>query len=110
MPARTTSASSARTECCYVSSGARDRDQASSPTVPFFDDLHVDRESSLWAREYSAPNPVAWWQIASVTDGVIARVALPWGAEVLDAGLDHVVTLERDELGVELVRVYRLER
>jgi hypothetical protein len=79
-------------------------------TIPFFDYLHVDRESRLWVREYSVPNRVAWWQVASVADGVIGRVALPWGAEVLDAGLEHVVTLEHDEFDVELVRVYHLKR
>lgn len=74
--------------------------------LPSFDYLYVDREARLWAREYSLPGEVSWWQVGSVAGGVLGRVPLPWGAEVLDAGFRHVVTLERDDFGVEVVRVY----
>ena len=76
--------------------------------LPLFDALHIDRAARLWAREYGALGEVAWWQVATVPEGVVARVPLPSGAVLLDAGDDYVLVLERDELGVEMVRMYGL--
>lgn len=50
------------------------------------------------------------WTILADSASTVGRVVLPKGFELLEAGSDFVLGLERDTLDQEIVRAYRLER
>lgn len=78
--------------------------------MPLFDELLLDDEGRLWAREYSLAGDMVTWQAVAPDVGTVGRVELPRAWEVLEFGEDYVLVLERDEFDVEIVRLYRIER
>lgn len=80
------------------------------PSIPGLRGVLVTPER-IWIKEYDAPplEPPVWSVFDSV--GVLqAIVELPLGFELTDALADRVVGRWRDELDVERVRVFELER
>lgn len=78
---------------------------------PGFVDLHYDAEGYLWATEYRAP----WEEGASAlvfsADGpLLGKVELPPGFEIEEIGSDYLLGVRRDELDVEYVHLYGLQR
>lgn len=50
------------------------------------------------------------WTVLAESDSPVARVELPAGLELFEAGSNFLIGLERDSLDRELVRMYRLGR
>jgi len=88
--------------------------QAHRPAVmPAFDLLLVDRAGNAWAREFVAPGetPAAReWEVFDRDGRWVTTVSIPVELEILDIGEDQVVARWSDELGVQRVRVYDLEK
>jgi hypothetical protein len=82
-------------------------------TVPPFDRMLVDADDRIWLRDYRPPwfaGPLQVWTVYEANGHVVARVSIKGDLEVMHVGQDHVTVVERDELDVETVAVYRIER
>jgi hypothetical protein len=78
-------------------------------TMPAYSELRVAADGRLWIRENrNAPDDPQEWRILNPDGEPAARVTIPSGLELLDAGGDFVIVLARDELHVEEVRLYEL--
>lgn len=80
-------------------------------TLPAFAQLLLDRTGHLWIQEFpgSGARPTDW-QVFDPEGVLVARVGLPDGLEILDVGPDYLLGRVSDDLGVERVRLYDLER
>jgi hypothetical protein len=85
--------------------------------VPEFSSLHLSPEGVVWVGEYVGPEhqmleepwPTQEWLVIDVAAGVAGSLVTPGGLRVLQVGRDFVVGVHTDELGVETVRLHRLE-
>lgn len=78
--------------------------------MPLFDELLLDDEGRLWVREYSLEGDMVAWQAVAPGAGTVGQVELPRDWEVFEFGEDYVLALVRDELDIEIVRTYGIER
>lgn len=80
-------------------------------TMPPFGRVRVDTEGYLWVSDYSpAGNPV-YRSAVFTPDGLfLGHVDIPPKVVIFQIGRDFVAGAWRDELGVEHVRVHRLNR
>lgn len=88
-------------------------------SVPRFSDVVPDPAGLLWLEQYDSGTDSHWvsrrrtggtW-IVSTTDGqTVAEVAIPGDVRLMSAGLGRVAGVRIDELGVERVVVYGLQR
>lgn len=79
--------------------------------VPPYGSVEVDREGNLWISDFDARvEPRGRWTVYDGEGRAIARIQLPAGFRVQEIGADYVLGIERDELDVEHVRLYRLLR
>jgi len=90
----------------YLGSGSR------PSRMPGFRNLHYDPEGYLWVVQYRAP-----WEVERhsalvfrVDGPLMGTVELPLGFEITEIGPDYVLGIWRDDLEVEYVRLYGLER
>lgn len=77
---------------------------------PAFGRLRLARDGRIWVREFPRPQdpPEHRW-LGFESDGRFAcRLVTPRYDDILEFGADYVLTHERDTLGVERVRQYRL--
>ena len=90
--------------------------------VPVFSDFLVDGEESVWVRDYEpaihathlgglvTAGAGGEWMILDLQGRRVGSLAVPEDFEPLSIDSDHLIGVRRDELGVESVRVYRIER
>lgn len=93
-------------------SGARvEEDRVFPSHMPGFSDLHYDVEGYVWAIEYTTPWEEPSSALVFSADGpLLGRVELPVGFRIGEIGPDYVLGVWRDELDVEFVRLYTLQR
>lgn len=82
-------------------------------TFPAFAAAMTDLVGHLWVREYEIPgeagaDPV--WTVFDPEGRVLGFVETPGGLDVYEIGEDYILGLATDELGVEFVQVWSLER
>lgn len=84
------------------------------PTHPAYDQLLVDREELLWVREF---NPRAdtlsagrRWSIFDPNGRWLGDVQLPPRFTLYEATAEHVLGVQIDDLDVQYVRAFRIER
>ncbi len=74
--------------------------------------LKATKGGSVWIESYRKPwidSPRRWFVMNS--DGhLVAHVDFTGAVNILEVGSDHILTLERDDLDVEHVRMYHLIR
>ncbi len=75
---------------------------------PLFDQVQIDDDGLVWAREYLLASEVAVWQVIDPETGVIGRVSIPASWNLIRPSASRLIVVERDEYDVEMVRVYRL--
>jgi hypothetical protein len=87
------------------------RESPRRETVPAFDRLIVDRKGNLWTRDFlvSDQDPPRW-SVFDTEGRWLGTVQTPTGLEIYEIGSDWIVGKIRDELDVEYVRVYRLNK
>lgn len=77
---------------------------------PAFADLRVDDQDRLWARVYARPDAAhAEWVIFE-RGRWVARLTVDAAFQLLAIEGDRVIGVWRDDLDVEIVRMYRLRR
>ena len=80
---------------------------------PAFASLVADALDHLWVEEYEFPGeerPGVLWTVFDPEGRVLGLVETPEGLEILEIGEDYILGQATDELGVEYVQVWPLER
>lgn len=83
--------------------------------VPFFGGLFLDRAERIWVQDYRpfwafGPRGPAAWTVFGSDGQPLARIEGGAPGSILEAGEDYVLVRATDELGVEQVRMYAIER
>lgn len=86
------------------------RDQPFADVFPAFGDIAADREGNLWVQDSHAAADRVDWTVYDRAGKQVARVALPTILQILEIGSDYLLALSRDDLGVETVQMFSLER
>lgn len=80
-------------------------------TMPAFRDLEIDALGNLWVRDFEpdedAERP---WSVFTPAGHLLGTLLLPAGLGVTQIGDDFILGAWRDDLDVEHVRLYRLDR
>jgi hypothetical protein len=80
-------------------------------TLPAFSNLEVDSEGNLWVQEYPAPAAEGTeWTVFDAEGRMLGAVSMPDRFRPMRIGGDSVLGVWKDELDVEHVRMYRLEK
>lgn len=87
------------------------RDAPVPATMPAYSAFRVDAEGNLWVRVYAPPGePAVTWRVFDPRGRWLGEVDLPEGLDVTEIGADYLLGIVRDELDVEYVRLYRIEK
>jgi hypothetical protein len=80
-------------------------------SLPAYRRIRVDRVGALWVQDYDLPTEqdVAW-TVFDPTGRWIATLKVPRAWQIQDIGADYVLVLARNELDVEIVQLYGLNR
>ena len=80
-------------------------------TYPAFAEVAADPDGNLWVLDYSRPgDPSRRWTVFSPGGRALGSVETPPDLRVLEIGRDYLLGVGQDELDVEHVKLYRLER
>ncbi len=79
-------------------------------THPFFDALLIDATGHVWVREPSVGSGTRSWLVFDPSGIWLGTISVQANLKITDVGRDYVLGVYRDELGVESVRLYRLDR
>ena len=80
---------------------------------PAFSSVMSDAVDHLWVREYESPGeerPRSLWTVFDAEGRVQGFVEMPAGLEIHEIGEDYILGKLRDELDIEYVQVWPLER
>ena len=86
---------------------------AMADIFPAFSSFVGDALDHLWIREYDFPGegrPAPLWTVFDPEGRVLGFVETPEGLRIFEIGEDYILGRMRDELGVEYVQVWPLER
>jgi hypothetical protein len=88
------------------------RDLPMPVTMPAFSTIRVDDDLNLWVQAYLAPGDEGEtsWTIFDRDGRVVTRLDMPAGLDPTHIGTDFVLGVWRNELDVEHVRLYRLDK
>lgn len=87
------------------------RDMPMTKQFPAYSELQLDPDGNLWVRRFLRPGETQpLWAVFSLDGDCLGEVRTPTGMSIVEIGADYVLGVARDELGVERVRVYRLEK
>ena len=79
--------------------------------VPAFQDLVIDDELNVWLERYRLPwETDSRWDVVGSDGRWLGTVAAPTRFRIMQIGRDFVLGRQLDSLGVERVRVHRLQR
>ncbi len=79
--------------------------------MPAYAAILADRAGGLWVQEYApAEDDPVRWTVFDPEGRQLGTLALPARFRVTDVGPDYVLGVGRDEMDVEQVQVYRLDR
>ncbi len=80
-------------------------------TMPPYDEIELDADGNLWVREYTWQSGVERrWTVFDAEGRMLGDVTTPPGLRVTQIGQDFVLGTWRDDLDVEHVRLYPLEK
>ena len=91
----------------------RDEEVPLPETFPAFETALADATAHLWVREYDIPGeetPDPAWSVFDPDGRILGFVETPAGLSVFEIGEDYILGLATDDLGVEFVQVWSLER
>ena len=83
--------------------------------IPFFSELRFDDAGRLWVADYVPPRVLlvpdtTWWTVFDEDALPLARVATGRSDNILELGENHILLRETDEMDVQRVAMYRIER
>lgn len=78
--------------------------------LPAYSDMRVDADQRIWLREFALPADAAldWWVFAPAGN-LLGTVRMPDRLKIMGIGSDQVFGVFTDSLGVEKVRVHRVD-
>ena len=82
-------------------------------TFPAFSTVLADETGHLWVREYDLPGeerPAPLWTVFDPEGHVLGFIETPPGLRIHQIGEDYMLVHTRDELDIEYVQVWPLER
>ena len=82
-------------------------------TFPAFSTILSDAAGNLWVREYDFPReerPAPLWTVFDPEGRVLGFIETPKGLRIGQIGEDYILGHARDELDVEYIQVWPLER
>ena len=82
-------------------------------SFPAFSSFIGDAAGHLWVREYDFPReerPAPLWTVFDPEGRVLGYLETPRGLRIFEIGADYILGRMRDELDVEYVQVWPLER
>lgn len=80
------------------------------PFQPAYDQLVVDHEGNLWTRHYAIGSKRSNWSVFGPTGRWLGVIEIPVGFTIKEIGSDYVLGVSVDDIGVELVQLYALEK
>jgi len=80
------------------------------PTHPFFDALLIDATGHVWTRQSSVGSATRSWLVFDPGGIWLGTVSVPGSLRITDIGRDYVLGVYRDDLDVQSVRLYKLDR
>ena len=82
-----------------------------APNLPAIHAIRVDSEANVWVRSgASSRDTTATWDIFDREGRWQGTLPLPAAMDILEIGPDYAIVRDRDDLGVERVRVLRLRK
>jgi hypothetical protein len=76
---------------------------------PLYDRLLVDRSDNVWVRHFQMPGADSTvWTVFDASGTWLGETVLPGGLAVEEIGVDYVLGVRTDELGVESVELHTL--
>jgi hypothetical protein len=78
--------------------------------VPPYGTIAIDRSGNLWVQDFPGLEDVQHWTVYDREGSLMGRIALPARFTLYDIGDDLILGRELDELDVEHVRVYGIQR
>jgi hypothetical protein len=76
-----------------------------------FDAMEVDAVGHLWVRRTPMPgDELRQWDVLDAEGRYVARAVIPAGFRVREIGANYVLGIRRDELGVEQVALFRIQK
>ena len=86
-------------------------DMPVAETMPAYEDLAVDAAGNIWAQEYRLEDDTeSEWIVFDGTGRMLGNVMMPAGLQVTEIGEDFVLGIWRDELDVQHVQLYELNK
>ena len=86
-------------------------DMPVAETMPAYEDLAVDAAGNIWAQEYQLEDDTeSEWIVFDGTGRMLGSVMMPAGLQVTEIGEDFVLGIWRDELDVQHVQLYELNK
>jgi len=79
-------------------------------THPYFDGLIVDGAECVWVREPAVGSATRSWLVFDPSGIWLGSVTIPDRLRITEIGRDYVLGVFHDELDVQTVRLYRLDR
>jgi hypothetical protein len=80
-------------------------------SIPAYTDIRVDPEGNLWLERFSVQGSQEHrWAVFSNSGEFLGHLGLPCGFRLSDLGTDWILGIHTDELGVERVKVFGLEK
>lgn len=78
--------------------------------LPAYEQIVLDRAGNLWLAEYMVLDETPIWQVISPDGRWLGSLTTPPGGRISEIGRDYVLGTWRDEMDVETVRMYGLEK
>jgi hypothetical protein len=78
--------------------------------LPAHEQILVDRLGKVWMAEYVVLDEKPRWSVFDPSGRWLGEVAMPARGRITDIGDDYLVGVWRDDLDVETVRMYRLDK
>ncbi len=80
-------------------------------TLPAYNEIRADPEGNLWVSDYRiTPDDPGRWTVFDPEGRMLGTVATPERMRVLDIGRDYVLGAWADDMDVEHVRMFALEK
>jgi hypothetical protein len=87
------------------------RDVPLPATLPAYGGIHADRVGNTWVSDHTLPGAQRLgWTVFDSTGRELGHLFTPNGFAVSEIGNDYLLGIQRDELGVERVAMYRLTK
>jgi hypothetical protein len=80
-------------------------------TMPAYGDVQADRAGNLWVSDFQVtPEDPGTWTVFDPEGRMLGTVATPARFRAFEIGADYVLGVWKDELDVDHVRMFRLEK